>query len=236
MFDLIVKGGTLPDGQVVDIGIKGSKIAALADLSDAQAGQIIDASGDLVSPPFVDPHFHMDATLSYGLPRINTSGTLLEGIGLWGELKQIMTQDEVVNRALKYCDWAASMGVLAIRSHVDTCDDRLLGVEALIEVRDRVKDYIDLQLVAFPQDGFIVTRQHVKIRSALWIWALMLWAASPTSSAQWRMVRPQCASFAKLPPRVDCRSICIATKATTPIHATSKPLRMKHSALVCRAV
>lgn len=154
MFDLIVKGGTLPDGQVVDIGIKGSKIAALADLSDAQAGQIIDASGDLVSPPFVDPHFHMDATLSYGLPRINTSGTLLEGIGLWGELKQIMTQDEVVNRALKYCDWAASMGVLAIRSHVDTCDDRLLGVEALIEVRDRVKDYIDLQLVAFPQDGF----------------------------------------------------------------------------------
>jgi cytosine deaminase len=154
MFDLIVKGGTLPDGQVVDIGIKGSKIAALADLSDAQAGQIIDASGDLVSPPFVDPHFHMDATLSYGLPRINTSGTLLEGIGLWGELKQIMTQDEVVNRALKYCDWAASMGVLAIRSHVDTCDDRLLGVEALIEVRARVKDYIDLQLVAFPQDGF----------------------------------------------------------------------------------
>jgi cytosine deaminase len=154
MFDLIVKGGTLPDGQVVDIGIKGSKIAALADLSDAQAGQIIDATGDLVSPPFVDPHFHMDATLSYGLPRINTSGTLLEGIGLWGELKQIMTQDEVVNRALKYCDWAASMGVLAIRSHVDTCDDRLLGVEALIEVRDRVKDYIDLQLVAFPQDGF----------------------------------------------------------------------------------
>jgi cytosine deaminase len=154
MFDLIVKGGTLPDGQVADIGITGTKIAAMADLSDAQAGQIIDASGDLVSPPFVDPHFHMDATLSYGLPRTNTSGTLLEGIGLWGELKQVMTQDEVVNRALKYCDWAASMGVLAIRSHVDTCDDRLLGVEALIEVRTRVKDYIDLQLVAFPQDGF----------------------------------------------------------------------------------
>jgi cytosine deaminase len=154
MFDLIVKGGTLPDGQVADIGITGTKIAAMADLSDAQAGQIIDASGDLVSPPFVDPHFHMDTTLSYGLPRTNTSGTLLEGIGLWGELKQVMTQDEVVNRALKYCDWAASMGVLAIRSHVDTCDDRLLGVEALIEVRTRVKDYIDLQLVAFPQDGF----------------------------------------------------------------------------------
>ncbi|WP_223421647.1 amidohydrolase family protein [Tateyamaria pelophila] len=154
MFDLIVKGGSLPDGRVADIGIKGGKITAVDQLGEAQAGQIIDATGDLVSPPFVDPHFHMDATLSYGLPRINASGTLLEGIGLWGELKQVMTHDEVVERALSYCDWAASMGLLAIRSHVDTCDDRLLGVEALLEVRDKVKDYIDLQLVAFPQDGF----------------------------------------------------------------------------------
>ena len=154
MFDLLVKGGTLPDGTMADIGIKGAVIAAVGDLGDVEAGEVIDATGDLVSPPFVDPHFHMDATLSYGLPRINASGTLLEGIGLWGELKQVMTREGVVARALDYCDWAASMGLLAIRSHVDTCDDRLLGVEALLEVREHVKDYIDLQLVAFPQDGF----------------------------------------------------------------------------------
>ena len=154
MFDLLVKGGTLPDGKIADIGIKGAVIAAIGDLGDVEAGEVIDATGDLVSPPFVDPHFHMDATLSYGLPRINASGTLLEGIGLWGELKQVMTREDVVARALDYCDWAASMGLLAIRSHVDTCDDRLLGVEALLEVREHVKDYIDLQLVAFPQDGF----------------------------------------------------------------------------------
>ncbi|MGC3940831.1 amidohydrolase family protein [Roseobacter sp. EG26] len=154
MFDLIVKGGTLPDGTATDIGISGGKIAAMAPLDDAEAGTVLEANGDLVSPPFVDPHFHMDATLSYGIPRINASGTLLEGIGLWGELKQVMTQEDVVARALAYCDWAASMGLLAIRSHVDTCDDRLLGVEALLHVRETVKDYIDLQLVAFPQDGF----------------------------------------------------------------------------------
>tara|TARA_R110000787_G_scaffold69158_3_gene154184 strand:- start:4919 stop:6199 length:1281 start_codon:yes stop_codon:yes gene_type:complete len=154
MFDLIVKGGTLPDGRVADIGMSGGKIRAIDALGDAEAAEVIDADGDLVSPPFVDPHFHMDATLSYGTPRINASGTLLEGIGLWGELKQVMTQDEVVARALDYCDWAASMGLLAIRSHVDTCDDRLLGVEALLHVREQVSDYIDLQLVAFPQDGF----------------------------------------------------------------------------------
>lgn len=153
MFDLIVKGGTLPDGTRSDIGITGDRITAIEDLSSAEAGETIEATGDLVSPPFVDPHFHMDATLSYGTPRINASGTLLEGIGLWGELKQVMQADEVKARALEYCDWAASLGLLAIRSHVDTCDDSLLGVEVLLEVQREVSDYIDLQLVAFPQDG-----------------------------------------------------------------------------------
>tara|TARA_R110002049_G_scaffold23781_3_gene84467 strand:+ start:76635 stop:77915 length:1281 start_codon:yes stop_codon:yes gene_type:complete len=155
MFDLIVKGGTLPDGRTTDLGITGRRITAIEDLSAAEAGEVIDATGDLVSPPFVDPHFHMDATLSYGTPRINASGTLLEGIGLWSELKDVMTADEVKARALEYCDWAASLGLLSIRSHVDTCDDRLLGVEALLDVRETVKDYIDLQLVAFPQDGLL---------------------------------------------------------------------------------
>jgi cytosine deaminase len=153
-FDLLIKGGTLPDGRVADIGIRGEAIAAIEPRLEAEAGRVIDAAGDLVSAPFVDPHFHMDATLSYGIPRINASGTLLEGISLWGELKQVMTVEEVRDRALAYCDWAVSMGLLAIRTHVDTCDDRLLGVEALIEVRRLVAPYIDLQLVAFPQDGF----------------------------------------------------------------------------------
>ncbi|SEP63302.1 amidohydrolase family protein [Thalassovita taeanensis] len=154
MFDIVVKGGALPDGTRADIGITGDRIVAVEVLpEDVVAGQVIDASGDLISPPFVDPHFHMDATLSYGTPRINASGTLLEGIALWGELKQIVTVEEMVARALEYCDWAASLGLLAIRSHVDVCDDRLLGVQALLEVREQVKGYIDLQLVAFPQDG-----------------------------------------------------------------------------------
>lgn len=154
MFDIILQGGTLPDGRIADIGIKGDRITAIDTLTGAEAGEVIDAYGDLVSPPFVDPHFHMDATLSYGIPRVNASGTLLEGIGLWGELKEIVTVEDMVARGLRYCDWAASMGLLAIRSHVDTCDDRLLGVQAMLELRDKVKGYIDLQLVAFPQDGF----------------------------------------------------------------------------------
>jgi len=153
-FDLIVKGGTLTDGRVADIGISGGRISAIEAKLDAEAGAVIDAAGDLVAPPFVDPHFHMDATLSYGTPRINASGTLLEGIGLWGELKPLLTHEAVKERALAYCDWAVSMGLLAIRTLVDTCDDRLLAVEALLDVRKTVAPYLDLQLVAFPQDGF----------------------------------------------------------------------------------
>jgi cytosine deaminase len=143
----------LPDARQADIGISKARIAAVGDLSASTAGEVIDATGDLVSPPFVDPHFHMDATLSYGTPRINASGTLLEGIALWGELREQATVDEMVERALAYCDWAVSQGLLAIRSHVDTTPAHLRGVEALLEVRERVKDYLDLQLVAFPQDG-----------------------------------------------------------------------------------
>ena len=152
MFDLIVKGGTLPGGTVTDIGIRGDRIAALGQLPD-DARRIIDATGDLVSPPFVDPHFHMDATLSYGTPRVNASGTLLEGIALWGELRDIASVDDMVTRAVTYCDWAASMGLLAIRTHVDTTPDHLRGVTAMLEVKRLVAPYIDLQLVAFPQDG-----------------------------------------------------------------------------------
>ncbi len=155
-FDILLKNGTLPDGARADIAIAGGRIAAVDPLIDAEAGETIDISGNLVSPPFVDPHFHMDATLSYGLPRINASGTLLEGIALWGELKPLLTEEAVVERALAYCDWAASMGLLAIRSHVDTSDEHAMtGVRGLLAVRDRVKDYITLQIVAFPQDGWL---------------------------------------------------------------------------------
>jgi cytosine deaminase len=154
-FELIVRNATLPDGRSgIDIACKNGKITAVEPGITAEAGTVIDAGGRLVSPPFVDCHFHMDATLSLGLPRLNESGTLLEGIALWGELKPLLTHEAVIERALRYCDLAVSQGLLAIRSHVDVCDDRLLAVEALLEVREKVKPYIDLQLVAFPQDGY----------------------------------------------------------------------------------
>ncbi|WP_395678244.1 amidohydrolase family protein [Inquilinus sp.] len=152
--DLVLRNANLPDGRTgIDIGVQDGRIAAVGPRLAAQGQDEIDAAGRLVTPPFIDAHFHLDATLSLGLPRINRSGTLLEGIALWGELKPQLTQDAVIARALAYCDLAVAQGLLAIRSHVDVCDDRLLAVEALLEVKRRVAPYLDLQLVAFPQDG-----------------------------------------------------------------------------------
>ncbi|WEX90593.1 amidohydrolase family protein [Sinorhizobium garamanticum] len=155
MFDLIIRNANLPDGrQGVDLGLKGGKITAIEKSIAATDGEEIDATGRLVSPPFCDPHFHMDATLSLGMPRMNVSGTLLEGIALWGELRPVLTKEALVERALRYCDLAVSQGLLYIRSHVDTSDPRLVTAEALLEVKEKVAPYIDLQLVAFPQDGY----------------------------------------------------------------------------------
>ena len=132
MFDLLVKNAVLPDGRSgLDIGCKGDRIAAVERDISAEARQVVEAEGCLLAPPFVDPHFHMDATLSLGTPRMNMSGTLLEGIELWGELKAVQSIDDIVKRALHYCDLAVSMGIGAIRSHVDTCDPKLTGVQAL---------------------------------------------------------------------------------------------------------
>ena len=154
---MIFRQARLPDGrEELDVLVAEGRIAAIGTgLSAPEGTRVIDAGGCMLSPPFVDPHFHLDATLSYGLPRVNASGTLLEGIALWGELKPQLTQEALVERALQYCDWAVAKGLLAIRSHVDVCDDRLLAFEALLHVKKVVAPYLDLQLVAFPQDGLL---------------------------------------------------------------------------------
>ena len=158
---MLIRNATLPDGRTgVDLLVRDGRIAAVGEQLFAHQPppadvELVDADGWLLSPPFVDAHFHLDSTLSYGLPRVNASGTLLEGIALWGELKPLLTQEALIERAMQYCDWAVAKGLLAIRSHVDICDDRLLAVRALLEVKQRVAPYLDLQLVAFPQDGLL---------------------------------------------------------------------------------
>ncbi|AMO25142.1 amidohydrolase family protein [Ramlibacter solisilvae] len=156
MLDLLITQASLPDGRTdMSVAVQGGKIVEVREGLSAPARETVEARGMLLSPPFCDAHFHMDSALTYGRPRVNESGTLLEGIALWGELKPTLAQDDIIGRALTYCEWAVAQGLLAIRSHVDTSDPRLLAVEALLEVKRRVAGCIDLQLVAFPQDGVL---------------------------------------------------------------------------------
>ncbi len=155
MIDMMIRGVNLPDGREdCDIAIVNGSIDKIAPAINATARDEIQAVGCLATPPFVDSHFHLDTVLTYGQPRINQSGTLLEGIALWGELKPQLTIDAIKARAEKLCHWAIARGTLAIRSHVDISDDRLLAVQALLDVRRQFKPYLDIQLVAFPQDGY----------------------------------------------------------------------------------
>ena len=163
MFDLLIKHANLPDDRKnFDIAIQNKKIVAIERDIVGDAANSIDATDKLVSPGHVDSHFHLDATLTLGQPRFNESGTLLEGIQLWDELKPHLTIEHIKKRARKLCYWAIANGCLAIRSHVDISDDRLLAVEALLELQKEMKDWIDIQLVAFPQNGYLRYKNSIQ--------------------------------------------------------------------------
>lgn len=154
-YDLIVRNARLRSGETVDLGIRDGRFAAVTPQLNGEADRQIDAGGRLVSPPLIEPHCHLDAALSEGQPRSNASGTLLEGIAIWAERKQTLTIEDVKQRATEAIHWYASQGALHIRTHVDVCDPDLTALRALLEVREECRDLVDLQLVAFPQEGIL---------------------------------------------------------------------------------
>lgn len=150
---LLSAPGAQPDSPPVDIAIEAGRIAAIAPQIPA-IGQIeLDLKGKLVSPPFVESHVHLDSALTAGQPRWNQSGTLFEGIEIWRERKQDLSLEDVKARAIETLKQQAMQGVLFVRSHADVSETNLVALKALLEVREAVKDWITLQVVAFPQDG-----------------------------------------------------------------------------------
>ena len=156
MLDLLVTNARIHgQKELMQIACRDGRICECAVHIDAEAKTTIDAKGNLVTPPFVDSHIHLDGTLTYGMPRKNDSGTLLEGIKIWGELKPDLTPDAVRDRALELLHWSVARGNLAVRSHVDTSDESLMAVDVLLDIKRQMAPWIDLQLVAFPQDGVL---------------------------------------------------------------------------------
>ena len=203
-FDLIFRNATLPDGRKQqDVAVAAGRIAAIGPRLEAEAGETIDARGLLLSPPFVDSHFHMDATLSLGKPRLNLSGTLLEGIALWGELKPHLTHEAVAERALRYCDLAVSQGLLAVRSHVDVCDDRLLAVEALLDVKKKSGPISTCSWSPSRRTAISARPAPPAISSGRSTSGSTSSAAFRISSGRWPTARPRCAPYARSPRRAD---------------------------------
>ena len=139
-----------------DVRIVDGKFAEIADNLTPEAGeQVIDATNKLMIPPFVDPHVHLDSTMTAGDPEWNETGTLFDGIRIWSERKKTLSHEDVKQRAIQALKIQAAHGLQFVRSHVDITDPDLVALKALIEVREEVKPWMTLQLVAFPQEGIL---------------------------------------------------------------------------------
>jgi cytosine deaminase len=151
--DLLVRNARLLDGRLVNLVADGGRWVRIGPDLAADGAQTIDADGRLVTAPLVDCHLHLDASLTAGRPRWNESGTLLEGIQVWGELKPSLTQQDVFERAREIVRWSVAQGTLYIRAHADVSGDNDAMVRGLLRLRDEVADLCTIQVTAFPQDG-----------------------------------------------------------------------------------
>lgn len=164
--DLIIRNARLRDAaDLQDIAVNNGRIAAIAAAYPGRGREEIEAGGNLAIPPFCDPHLHLDAALSVGDPSFNESGTLLEGIKIWGERRPKLTQELVLANAKEAVLWEFAHGAQFIRTHADTTDPRLVTVQALLELKDSLKDLVDIQVVAFPQDGLFTRPGHELVKS-----------------------------------------------------------------------
>lgn len=142
--------------EVVDVRILNGKFSEIkVNLTPHDGEEVIDGKENLLLPPFVDSHVHLDATLTAGQPEWNETGTLFDGIRIWSERKQDLTKEDVKSRAKKTLLNMVGHGIQHVRSHVDVTDPHLIAARALLELREELKDQIDLQLVAFPQEGIL---------------------------------------------------------------------------------
>lgn len=152
--DLIIRNSKLRGFEdLVDIGIENGKFKVISNDIVNTALREIDAKGNLVIPPFIESHVHLDSALSVGNPRFNKSGTLLEAIQIWGDRKLTLTKDEIKKNAMETVKWFIANGVLKVRTHSDSTEPNLITLQALLELKEAMKEYIDIQIVAFPQDG-----------------------------------------------------------------------------------
>lgn len=161
---LIKKVRLLDKEGLFDIRIENGKFSLIEkEIEPLKDEEIIEGNGALASSPFVEPHVHLDTTLTAGEPEWNKSGTLFEGIERWSQRKESLTKEDVKTRALKAIEWQVANGIQYIRTHVDITDPSLIALKAMLEVKEEVKDYVTLQIVAFPQEGILSYKNGLEL-------------------------------------------------------------------------
>ncbi|HXJ81883.1 MAG TPA: amidohydrolase family protein, partial [Candidatus Methylomirabilis sp.] len=152
--DLVIRNASVGGAVgLVDIGVQGERVTRIVRGLGERGEVEIDAAGGLVTPGLVEPHVHLDAVLTEGEPRPNRSGSLFEGIEIWGERVRSVTREDVLRRGDVAMRWMLAHGVTHVRAHVDVCDPSLTALRALRELKETWRDVVSLQLVAFPQQG-----------------------------------------------------------------------------------
>ncbi len=126
-----------------------------AALSYPENTQVIDGEKGMAMAPFCEPHIHLDTTQTAGEPNWNISGTLFEGIERWAERKALLSIEDVKSRAKQTLKWQIANGIQHVRTHVDVSDPTLTALKAMIEVREEMRPWVDIQIVAFPQEGIL---------------------------------------------------------------------------------
>ncbi len=154
---MLIKNGYIENStEKTDIRIEDGLFTEIGINLDAKAGEeIIDADKKLILPPFIESHVHLDTCLTAGEPKWNMSGTLFEGIETWSLRKETLSKEDVKNRVNRAVRKQAANGIQFIRTHVDTTDPKLVAMEAMLELRDELKDFVEIQICAFPQEGIL---------------------------------------------------------------------------------
>ena len=232
MSTILIKNARMRGHQeLTDLYIKDGVFAEIGGGLSYPADEIIDVAGKLVSAPFCDAHLHLDAVLSVGKPRYNMSGTLIEGINIWGERMQGLTKETIKKNARDVIKWEVANGSMFLRTHADATEPTGTVVEALLEVREEMKDLVDLQIVAFPQECIFTEKGHTDLMENA-----MPLAAYPTWSTA---LRTACAmSSLSLTSRKNTVRSSISTAMKIPMTSPAlwRQWHGKQLSVECRAV
>lgn len=152
--DIIIRKARIEnENELKDVAIKDGKIVAIENKIEDNASREINADGRVLIPGIVESHIHLDkALIADRLP--NKSGTLQEAIQVTAKLKPTFTEEDIYDRAKRALMMLVKNGTTHIRTHSEFDPSQgFAGFKTVMKLKEEFKDLVDMQVVAFPQEG-----------------------------------------------------------------------------------